>query len=113
MKCTMHRWYLAFGSIESTVEASPAHRSPATSLTPLNPRSIMLRKNRSQLAASSRMPSSTAMTSRRPSVPTPMATRTLTLSTLPPQDRLRHTPSTNTYGYSDPNGRFRHSSISL
>ena len=41
-----------------------------------------------------------------------MATRTLTFSTLPPQERLCHTPSTNTYGYSDSNGLVRHSSIS-
>ena len=74
--------------LELTVETSPAHRSPTTSLTPLNPRSIMLRKNCSQLAASSRMPSSTAMTSRRPSVLTPMATRTLTFSTCPPPGSL-------------------------
>ena len=37
MKCTMHRWYLASGSISLTVETSPAHRSPTTSLTPLSP----------------------------------------------------------------------------
>ena len=109
----MHRWRLAFGGIELTVETSPAHRSPTTGPTPLNPRSIMLRKNRSRPAASSRMPSSTAMASRRPSVPTPMATRTPAFSTCPPRDRLRHTPSTNTYGYSDSNGRSRHPSISL
>ncbi len=36
MKCTMHRWYLASGSIEFTVETSPAHRAPLIgSLTPL------------------------------------------------------------------------------
>lgn len=63
-KCTMHRWSLAFGSIESTVETSPAHRSPATSRTPFRPRSIMPRKNCSQLAESSLMPSATPMTSR-------------------------------------------------
>ena len=39
-KCTMHRWHLAFGSIESTVATSPAHRSPTTSRTPFRPRSI-------------------------------------------------------------------------
>ena len=50
MKCTMHRWHLASGSIELTVDTSPAHRSPATSRTPFRPRSIMSRKNRSQLA---------------------------------------------------------------
>lgn len=33
MKCTMHRWYFALGSIEPTVATSPAHRSPTTSLT--------------------------------------------------------------------------------
>ena len=59
------------------------------------------------------MPSSTAMASRRPSVPTPMATRTPAFSTRPPRDRLCRTPSTNTYGHSDSNGRFRHSSIPL
>ena len=32
MKCTMHRWYFARGSIEFTVETSPAHRSPTTSV---------------------------------------------------------------------------------
>lgn len=83
MKRTMHRWHLAFGGIELTVETSPAHRSPTTSPTPLNPRSIMLRKNRSRPAASSRMPPSAAMASRRPSVPTPMATRTPAFSTVP------------------------------
>lgn len=41
-----------------------------------------------------------------------MATGMLTFSTEPPHERLRHTPSMNTYGYSDPNGRLRHSSIS-
>ena len=40
MKCTMHRWYFALGSIEPTVATSPAHRSPTTSLTPFRPRSI-------------------------------------------------------------------------
>ena len=40
MKRAMHRWHLAFGSIESTVETSPAHRSPTTSRTPSRPRSI-------------------------------------------------------------------------
>ena len=41
-----------------------------------------------------------------------MATRTLTFPTLPPRECLCHTPSTNTYGYSSPNGLVRHSSIS-
>ena len=45
MKWTMHRWYLASGSIALTVETSPAHRSPTTSRTPLRPRSIMLLTN--------------------------------------------------------------------
>ena len=40
-----------------------------------------------------------------------MATSTLTFSTDPPHERLRHTPSMNTYGYSPPSGRLRHSSI--
>lgn len=112
MKCTMHRWYFARGNIEFTVETSPAHRSPTTRRTPFKPRSIMLRMNCSQLAASSLMPSVTPMTSRWPSALTPMATRTLTFSTLPPQERLCHTPSMNTYGYSDSNGRVRHRSMS-
>ena len=64
MKCTMHRWYLAFGSMELTVETSPAHRSPTTSRTPLRPRSIMPLTNCSQLSPSSFMPSATPMTSR-------------------------------------------------
>ena len=50
MKCTMHRWYLASGSIEFTVETSPAHRSPTTSPAPFRPHSIMPRTNCSQLA---------------------------------------------------------------
>ena len=41
-KCTMHRRHPAFGGIESTVETSPAHRSPTTSRTPLGPHSIRL-----------------------------------------------------------------------
>ena len=45
-------------------------------------------------------------------MPTPMATRTPAFSTLPPQHLLCHTPSMNTYGYSCPNGRSRHASIS-
>ena len=45
-------------------------------------------------------------------MPTPMATGTLTFSTPPPQQRLCHTPSMNTYGYSCSNGRSRHSSMS-
>ena len=112
MKRTMHRWYFAFGSIELTVATRPAHRSPTISRTPLSPRSIIPLKNCSQLAASSLMPSSTAITSRRPSASTPMATSTPAFSTCPPHERLCHTPSTNTYGYSDSNGRFRHSSMS-
>ena len=68
--------------------------------------------NCSQLALSSRMPSATPITSRCPSRLTPMATSTLTFSTCPPHERLCHTPSMNTYGYSDSNGRVRHSSIS-
>lgn len=66
----------------------------------------------SQPAASSLMPPATPMTSRWPSGSTPMATRMPAFSTLPPHDRLCHTPSTNTYGYSDSNGLLRHSSIS-
>ena len=46
MKWTMHRWYLACGSISPTVATSPAHLSPTTSLTPFRPRSIMDRMNR-------------------------------------------------------------------
>ena len=69
-------------------------------------------KNCSQLAESSLMPSVTPMTSRCPSALIPMATRTLTFSTCPPHERLCHTPSTNTYGYSDSNGLVRHWSIS-
>jgi hypothetical protein len=56
MKCTMYRWYLSFGSMELTVETSPALWSPTTSRTSLSPRSIMPRKNRPQLAESSLMP---------------------------------------------------------
>ena len=41
-----------------------------------------------------------------------MAIRMLTFSTLPLQERLCHTQSTNTYGYSSSNGLVRHSSIS-
>ena len=52
MKWTMHRWYLASGSIALTVATSPAHRSPTTSLTPLSPRSLRLLKKPSQLARS-------------------------------------------------------------
>ena len=81
MKCTMHRWYLVFGSIEPTVATSPSHRSPTTSLMPFSPRSIMERKHCSQLSLSSFMPSVTPMTSRCPSASTPMATRTLMSST--------------------------------
>ena len=57
------------------------------------------------------MPSATPMTSRCPSLLTPMATRTLTFSTCPPQERLCHTPSTNTYGHSPSNGLVRHESM--
>lgn len=67
MKCAMHRWYLALGSIEFTVATSPAHRSPTTRRTLLRPRSIMPLTNCSQLAESSFMPSVTPMTSRWPS----------------------------------------------
>ena len=63
-KCTMHRWYLAFGSMELTAGTRPAHRSPTTSRTPLRPRSIRLLTNCSQLALSSFMPSATPTTSR-------------------------------------------------
>lgn len=96
MKCTMHRWYPARGSMERTVETRPAQRSPTTSLTPLRPRSIMPLTNCSQLAESSFMPSATPMTSRWPSESTPTATSTLTFSTEPPHERLCHTPSMNT-----------------
>lgn len=68
--------------------------------------------NCSQLSPSSFMPSATPTASRRPSESTPMATSTLTFSTCPPHERLCHTPSTNTYGYSDSNGLVRHWSIS-
>ena len=37
-----------------------------------------------------------------------MATRTPAFSTCPPHERLCHTQSTNTYGYSDSNGLVRH-----
>ena len=67
--------------------------------------------NCSQLALSSFMPSATPMTSRWPVSSTPMATSTLTFSTDPPHERLCHTPSMNTYGYSPPSDRLRHSSI--
>ena len=50
MKCTMHRWYFALGSIEPTVATSPAHRSPTTSLTPFRPRSITADSNRVPLS---------------------------------------------------------------
>ena len=108
----MHRWYPARGSMERTVETRPAQRSPTTSLTPLRPRSIMPLTNCSQLAESSFMPSATPMTSRWPSESTPTATSTLTFSTEPPHERLCHTPSMNTYGYSDSNGLVRHESMS-
>lgn len=62
--------------------------------------------------AGSPMPPSTAMTSRRPSASIPTATSMPTFPTYPPRERLRYTPSMNTYGYSDSNGRLRHSSIS-
>ena len=102
MKCTMHRWHFAFGSMELTVDTSPAQRSPTTNPTPLKPRSIMLRTNCSQLALSSFMLSVTPITSRWPSRSIPMATSTLTFSTCPPRERLRHKPSTNTHGHSPP-----------
>ena len=111
MKWTVHRWYLASGSIEFTVATSPAHRSPTTSRTPLRPRSIRLLTNCSQLALSSFMPSATPTTSRWPVSSTPIATSTLTFSTDPPHVRLCHTPSTNRYGYERSNGLLRHSSI--
>lgn len=72
----------------------------------------MERTNCSQLSLSSLMPSATPITSRCPSALTPMATRTLTFSTEPPHERLCHTPSMNTYGYSSSNGLVRHASIS-
>ena len=69
--------------------------------------------NCSQLALSSFMPSVTPITSRCPVSSTPIATSTLTFSTLPPHVRLCHTPSTNRYGYErSANGRFRHRSMS-
>lgn len=111
MKCTMHRWHFAFGSMELTVDTSPAQRSPTTNPTPLKPRSIMLRTNCSQLALSSFMLSVTPITSRWPSRSIPMATSTLTFSTCPPRERLRHKPSTNTHGHSPPQRAFPHPSI--
>ena len=94
----MHRWQRAPGSSSPTAETRPAHRSPVTSLTPFNPRASMPVMNPRQLSASSFMPSATEITSLRPSVPTPMATSTPAFSTEPPQQRLCHTPSMNTYG---------------
>lgn len=35
MKCTMHRWHFALDSMESTVDTSPAHRSPAIQVNAL------------------------------------------------------------------------------
>ena len=59
------------------------------------------------------MPSATPITSRWPVSSSPIATSTLTFSTLPPHVRLCHTPSTNRYGYEwSANGRFRHRSMS-
>ena len=72
----------------------------------------MPRKDCSQLAESSLMPSAAPMTSRWPSLLMPMAARMLTFSTLPPQERLCHTPSTNHVWASSSNGLVRHSSIS-
>ena len=107
LKCTMHRWHFAWGSIVLTVAARPAHWSPTTNPTSLRPRSIILRKNCSQLAAFSCMSSSTAITSRWGlSRSTPMATSTPTFSTGPPQERLCRTPSACIS--SNRGGRFQH-----
>ena len=94
----MRRWWRASGSSPPTVFTSPAHRSPAAGRTPVKPRPGSEETNEFQLAASSFMPSATPMTSRCPSSPTPMATGTETFSIAPPQLRLCHTPSMNTYG---------------
>lgn len=75
--------------METTVDTSTVHPSPTMNLTLLSPRSITPLTNRSPLVKSSFMPSATPMVSRRSSLLTPMATRTLTFSTASFQERLR------------------------
>ena len=91
-KCTMHRWQRAFGSSSPTAATGPVHRSPVTSLTPFKPRAMWPVMNSRRLSTSSFMPSATASASRRPSAPTPIATSTLTFSTLPPHSDRPGTP---------------------
>lgn len=58
-----------------------------------NPRFLPERKKLLQPSLSSLPPSTMPRMSRKPSIPTPMATRTETFRTSPPQLRLRHMPS--------------------
>ena len=111
MKCTMHRWYFARGSIEFTVETSPAHRSPTTRRTPFKPRSIMLRMNCSQLAASSSCPRHADDLPRVASRVDADGDEDADVLHLPPQERLCHTP-VHEHVVFDSNGWAQHRSMS-
>lgn len=76
IRCTLHRCHDAPTSTLGIDAFNPACASEITSLTPLRPRSLRLRRNAVQNTSSSESPTSTPRTSRSPLAVTPVATTT-------------------------------------
>src|SRR5690606_39940464 len=88
LKCTLQRCQVANRTLE-TAALMPSWASETTSLTPLKPRLVSLRRNSVQIGSASDVPISMPRTSRRPSVLTPTAMMTATETMRPPRRTLR------------------------
>src|SRR5215218_4352563 len=82
-QCTRHRCRPALRTRRAAARR-PSWSSAMTSLTPRSPRSASVRRNPVQKTSASEAPVATPRTSRRPSVLTPTATMTATLTIRPP-----------------------------
>ena len=82
MKCTRQRCQVAFRTL-ATAALMPSWLSLITSLTPRRPRRVRLRRNSVQNGSASLAPTFSPSTSRWPSVFTPTATITATLTMRP------------------------------
>src|SRR5205814_2349121 len=84
MKCVRQRCHEAPGSVAAIASTRPGCAPELTSLTPARPRATKPRTNASQAAPSSAVTTSRPSDSRKPSLLTPTACTTQTLTVRPP-----------------------------
>src|SRR2546427_8717933 len=103
MKCTRQRCQVALSTLDAAA-LMPSWLSLITSFTPRRPRRFRLRRNSVQNGSASLAPTLSPSTSRWPSVFTPTATITATLTMRPASRVFTYVASIHRYGQSPSNG---------